>query len=302
MRIFAKTDMDRWNFVRTAQQLAVCKTITATAKVLGVHRATVLRHVDALEAELGVKLFQRNTRGYLPTEAGKDLMQVASEAEYSFDKLFSRLTINSEPLTGEFIITSMTPLAPMIIPVIKQFQYQHPSIQVQFVSSNALFRLEFGEAHLAIRTGTKPDIPDYVAIPFARPKLSLYAHADYIKKFGHPRGPTELGGHKFLSVFTDHAPKASLHQWIAKNIKEKDIALKSNDPLVLKEAILAAIGIGFMFKYESSPYIQLTELFSPLKDWEIPIWLVTHGDLHRSPKVQAFMQVIRDLGLQSKAA
>lgn len=302
MRIFAASDMDRWNFVRTAQQLAKCKTVTATASVLGVHRATVLRHIDALESELGVKLFQRNTRGYIPTEAGKDLMQVASEAEHSFDKLFSRLTINAEPLTGEFIITSMTSLAPMIIPIAKQFQYQHPSLQVQFVSSNELLRLEFGEAHLAVRAGATPDTPDYVAIPFARPKISLYAHVDYLREFGHPRGPEELSGHKFLSIFTEMAPKVPLHRWIANNINDADVALKSNDPLVLKEAILSAMGIGFMFDYEASPYAQLVELFSPLQDWEIQTWLVTHGDLHRSPKIQAFLKVLREMSPQDNAA
>ena len=45
-------------------------TVSGAAQALGVHHATVIRHIDALEGRLGVKLFQRHARGYTPTEAG----------------------------------------------------------------------------------------------------------------------------------------------------------------------------------------------------------------------------------------
>ncbi len=51
-------------------------TVSGAAEVLGVHHATVIRHIDALEQRLGVKLFQRHARGYTATEAGQDLLQV----------------------------------------------------------------------------------------------------------------------------------------------------------------------------------------------------------------------------------
>ena len=49
--------MNRWYFIRTAYRLAKLGTISATAEELEVHRDTVLRHIDALEEELDVKLF-----------------------------------------------------------------------------------------------------------------------------------------------------------------------------------------------------------------------------------------------------
>ena len=61
--------MDSWNEIKTAYQVARLGTVSAAAESLGVHRATVIRHIDALEAELGRKLFQRHIRGYTPTEA-----------------------------------------------------------------------------------------------------------------------------------------------------------------------------------------------------------------------------------------
>ena len=62
--------MDNWDEIRTAYQVARIGTVSGAAEALGVHHATVIRHIDALEASLGVKLFQRHARGYTPTEAG----------------------------------------------------------------------------------------------------------------------------------------------------------------------------------------------------------------------------------------
>ena len=69
--------MDNWDEVRTAYQVVRLGTVSGAAEVLGVHHATVIRHIDALEARLGVKLFQRHARGYTATEAGTDLARVA---------------------------------------------------------------------------------------------------------------------------------------------------------------------------------------------------------------------------------
>jgi DNA-binding transcriptional LysR family regulator len=75
--------MDNWDEIRTAYQVARLGTVSGAAEVLGVHHATVIRHIDALEAALGAKLFQRHARGYTATEAGQDLLSVAGVATIS---------------------------------------------------------------------------------------------------------------------------------------------------------------------------------------------------------------------------
>lgn len=284
--------MDRWQFIRTAHRLARLGTISATAEELGVHRATVLRHIDALEEELGVKLFQRHARGYIPTEAGEDLMRVASATEDQFAQLLNRLKQRSEPLSGEFIITSLPPLVSVLMPILRAFQQQHPAIQMKYLTSEKLFRLEFGEAHVAVRTGPKPEIPDNVVIPFASHRVSLYAHRDYLAQHGHPASAKNLQGHPFIS-FAELVPRVRIHKWILVHVQERDIALKSNDGQVINQAILGGLGIGFMFHHEAEQHEQLVELFKPEEEWEVQHWLVTHRDLHRSAKVQAFLEVVR---------
>ena len=76
--------MDNWDEVKTALHVARIGTVSGAAEVLGVHHATVIRHIDALEERLGVKLFQRHPRGYTATEAGEDLCRVAQTAQDQF--------------------------------------------------------------------------------------------------------------------------------------------------------------------------------------------------------------------------
>ena len=50
-------DMDNWDEVKTALHVARIGTVSGAAEVLGVHHATVIRHIDALEERLGVSCF-----------------------------------------------------------------------------------------------------------------------------------------------------------------------------------------------------------------------------------------------------
>ena len=77
--------IDTWDEIRTAYQVARLGTVSGAAEVLGVHHATVIRHIDALEKRLGVKLFQRHARGEpLPARLPRDLLAALRFAAYGF--------------------------------------------------------------------------------------------------------------------------------------------------------------------------------------------------------------------------
>ena len=107
--------MDNWNEIKTAACVARCGTISAAANELGVHRATINRHIDALEAQLGGKLFQRHARGFTPTELGHELLRIADATDEQFAQLKRIANRTSDELTGEFIITSIDALAPSAV-------------------------------------------------------------------------------------------------------------------------------------------------------------------------------------------
>ncbi len=284
--------MNKWNEIKTAYQVARLGTISATAEVLGVHRATVLRHIDALEAELGEKLFQRHARGYIPTESGLDLMRVAQATDDQFNQFIGRSKGRSQELTGDLIVTSLEIVAPLLMPAISIFQAQHPKTTVRYLTSNKLFKLEYGEAHIAIRTGPKPEQPDNVVQPFVTHTLGLYAHTDYVARKGKPKSIKDISEHYFLG-FDDIDASPNFHLWMEENIPNENIVFRSTSTKVSEQALLAGTGIGFMPEHEAKSNPEIVEIFPPQEEWSATHWLVTHGDLHRTAKVQAFLEILK---------
>tara|TARA_R110002126_G_scaffold270887_3_gene414719 strand:+ start:156 stop:545 length:390 start_codon:yes stop_codon:yes gene_type:complete len=103
--------MDNWNEIRTAAHVARLGTISAAADALGVHRATVNRHIDMLETELGGKLFQRHARGFTATELGQELLRIADATDEQFGQLHRLANKHSVELKGELVVTSLEFLA-----------------------------------------------------------------------------------------------------------------------------------------------------------------------------------------------
>ena len=126
--------MDNWDEVKTALYVARFGTVSGAAEVLGVHHATVIRHIDALEERLGVKLFQRHPRGYSATEAGKDLYRVAQTAQEQFTKFASRARGQGDSVSGELVVTTLSVLTPKLIPMFANFLDAYPDINLRFLS------------------------------------------------------------------------------------------------------------------------------------------------------------------------
>jgi len=102
--------------------------------------------------------------------------------------------------------------------------------------------------------------------------------------------------------FQDLSPSVPVHEWSAENVNPDDIAIKSNDGQVIKQAILEGLGVGFLLRQDAEPHPQLVELFPALNAWAVPQWLVIHRDLYRSSMVQAFLEVARNTSTHPKTS
>src|SRR6056297_713547 len=214
--------MDNWDEIRTAFNVARIGTVSGAADVLGVHHATVIRHIDALEQRLGVKLFQRHARGYTPTEAGQDLLRVAQATDEQFSQLSGRIKGRGNDVSGELVVTSLGGLSHVLVPVLADFQRNYPDLIVRFLTGERLFRLEYGEAHVAIRAGSAPDQPDNVVQPFFKQQITLYASDAYIARRGLPKSVDDFAGHVFVSA-DDTSSRAPFHKWLRQTVPESAI-------------------------------------------------------------------------------
>ena len=285
--------MDNWDEIRTAYQVARLGTVSGAADVLGVHHATVIRHIDALEKRLGTRLFQRHARGYTATEAGQDLLSVAQATDDQFIQLAGRIKGRGESVSGELIVTSIAGIADLLTPVMISFQDKWPEVRVRLLTDMRIFRLDYGEAHVAIRAGVAQEEQDNVVQPLVRIRAGLYAARSYVDRFGHPKSEAEFEGHRFVSadLATNRAP---FHRWLRSVVQPEQISYAATEPAALEQAVVAGAGIGFMLAFRAEANPDLIEILPPREDWDSLLRLVTHVDLHRTRKVQAFVAHLKE--------
>lgn len=285
--------MDSWDEIRTAFQVARMGTVSGAADVLGVHHATVIRHIDALEGKLGVKLFQRHARGYTPTEAGQDLLQVAKTTDDQFSQLEGRIKGGGEGVAGELVITALESMAPLMAPIIADFQREYPDVVVRFRAGARVFRLEYGEAHVALRAGPQPQELDNVVQSLGRLAIGLFASTSYLETHGRPSSAEDLSGHRFVGP-DEGRSRAPFLDWLHANVSPEQIVFRTNDAFSSEQAVRAGAGIGFLPLWTVHGQPDLHEVLPVQEDWSGQLWLVTHVDLHRTTKVQTFVTFLKE--------
>ena len=284
--------LDHWDEVRTAYHVARLGTVSGAAEVLGVHHATVIRHIDALEGRLGTKLFQRHARGYTPTEAGGDLLKVAQATEDQFSQLAGRIKGLGSEVTGELIVTSLPAFSPSLTPILVSFQELHPELRVRFITEDRVLRLEYGEAHVAIRAGAQPQEPDNVVQAFFSQQFALYATEEYVERYG-PLQEGKWAKHRFVGAH-EQMTRAPFHRWMEQTIPEANIVFRASQQRAISDAVLNGAGIGFLPLFRTEQYRGMVEMLEPKQEWSTQVWLVTHVDLHRTAKVQTLVRYLKD--------
>ncbi|PWK58300.1 LysR family transcriptional regulator [Silicimonas algicola] len=282
-----------WDEIRTAFNVARLGTVSGAADALGVHHATVIRHIDSLEARLGVKLFQRHARGYSATEAGRDLLQVAQATDDQFSQLVNRIRGQGDAVSGELVVTSLPALSKRITELLVRFRERHPEVLVRYITGEKLLRLEYGEAHVAIRAGRKPQNPDNVVQPFLAKEVALYASEGYIQRRGRPASDDDLAGHDFVAQ-DNLSSNAPFLRWLVTTVPPERIVFRASDFGPMIEAIRLGVGMGFLSGWEAGDVPGLVQVIPPRPEWTSPSWIVTHVDLHRTTKVQAFLAFLKE--------
>ncbi|MFC3168408.1 MULTISPECIES: LysR family transcriptional regulator [Paracoccus] len=277
--------IESWDDLRIALAVARSGTVSAAAETLGVHHATVIRRIDGLEGQLGVKLFQRHPRGYALTEAGQAMLKVAGDADERFAQLAAQIVGGSDRIEGELVVTSLPELSDVVMPRLVRLMRQHPGLRLNYVTDVRLFRLDAGEAHVAIRAGSQPTEPDYVVRPMGTVRHPIYASPAYIAAHGPVSG---IDGHR-LALLGPQARNAPLMVWMRERVDPTQIVLTANDEAAREAVIRAGLAIGPLSPSRAEGLVEVMAL----PEWESRLWLVTHVDLHRTPKVQAVVAALR---------
>ncbi len=280
--------LEPWDEIRTALHVARAGTVSGAAAAMGVHHATVIRHIDALEDRVNIKLFQRHAKGYTPTEAGRALFEAAQETEQRFEQLAARLQTLQGGISGALVVTCIPELSAALLPALAELCQRHPALEPCLRTEERVLRLEYGEAHVALRAGTEPKEPDNVVQSMGQLTIALYANPELVaaQTTGEEVALDRLG---FVAA-DGAASRAPAEIWLRENGHR--VAFRSNDHATRLAAIRSGLGAGFLLPGPDTD--GLVQIRAPQPEWASALWLVTHVDLHRSPKVQACTKLLRE--------
>lgn len=277
--------VESWDDIRVAMAVARTGTVSGAAATLGVHHATVIRRIDALEASLKARLFQRHTRGYALTDAGRALLSAATAADERFSQMASQIAGAGDRIEGDLIITSLPELTDLVMPRLVPVMARHPGLRLTYLTDVRLFRLDTGEAHVAIRAGAQPTEADYVVREMGLAQHVLYASPGYVERHGPIEDPRR---HRFALPGTE-GRGAPFMQWLQDRITPENIVLISNEPAAREAVIRAGLAAGPLPPGRTEGMVSVLSM----PEWDSQLWLVTHVDLHRTPKVQAALSALR---------
>ncbi len=231
--------------------LAATKSFTETARRLGVSKASASMRISELERVAGVLLVRRTTRSVGLTEAGQ---QMVSGMQPAFDRIIESYTAARDLVgTARGLVRLTAPVAlgrQHLAPRIATFLKRFPDIHIELELTDRFVNLANEGFDLAVRHTSAPP-ETHVAWVLCDTRSVLVASPDYLQRRGVPAHPSELTAHDCLLYLGNHAGSWTF----ARNNKRKSDervgvnitgSLKANNSEVLREALLAGLGIGLL--------------------------------------------------------
>ncbi len=280
-----------WDHLRFVLAVADAGGLSAAARTLRVDPATVARRLDALEADLRCKLFHRSRQGLDATAAGAKLIAHARRIEGEIRALGLELTAEDRGLHGTVVITATDPVAAgFVVPALPAFHARHPGIAVELVTDIRVLDLGRREADIALRL-LRPDTGDLRVRRLGAVAYALYASAAYLDAHGRPSEQSGLAGHRLIDWPLDYTVIPQV-PWLRARAGGASVILRSNSAMTRQAAAVAGLGIALLpsILAEAQPGLERLAGEPPSQE----LWLVTHRDVARVPRVRALMAHLAD--------
>lgn len=267
------------------------------AEALGYTQSTVTVHIQQLEEELGVPLFQRIGRRMVLTQVGEQALAQARDLLLAAERLAS-LGQDSRAPTGTLRVDmAETLLCYRMQPVIQAFREQAPQVRLIIRSCNCLQIPE------NIRTGAC-DLGLGYDMDWSRDVLEVEPLGGYeIVLLAAPGFPhtdfTTPGQRKPVSLVTDE-PDSIFRRQLEQYLRERDITLDETIELwsieTIKRCVMSDLGFTFLPRFVAEEELangRLAELSAPISGIRDPVLCAWHKKRWVTPAMELFLHLLR---------
>ena len=249
---------------------------TAAGRTLGMPKSTLSYRMKKLEAELGVRLLNRTSRHFAPTQAGEEfyrhaasLVRAAGEAEslvrQRVKEPFGVVRFTAAIGTAQFALRE----------ILMSFIAEYPRIQLsEYVTSRQIDLLaENIDVAIRAHSGALPD-STLVSRTLADAPWILVAGTDSLEKGGSPKTPQDLQHFPSLFVWRANTTPVWRLRLQAKNHRRQSEVvvpltprMVSNDLSTLKQAAVNGMGIAALPAYVCKSELHSRQLTRVLPGW-----------------------------------
>jgi len=285
------------SFVRSAQ----ASSFSAAARRLGLTPAAVSQNVARLEANLGVRLFQRSTRKLTLTESGERFLREISGNLDGLQTAIAHVSASAGEPAGTLKV-SMAPSFGLeyLVPLLQEFLARHPHVVPDLHFENRQVDLIAEGFDAAIGGGF--ELPSGLAArELARAHVIAVAAPSYLAKTSVPKEPADLQHHD--GILLRSPVNGRIRTWPLRNRSGEHVSIEMrprmflNAPEAISHCAAMGLGIAFVATLNALPYLRNGTLVRVLPDWHAdigPISLYYAGHKQLPAKTRVFVNFVID--------
>ncbi len=290
-----------WQWYRSFLAVLDHGSLSAAARALNLTQPTLGRHIDALEASLGLKLFTRSFDGFAPTDAALALRPYAAGLKDTAAALLRAASSQGQGVRGTVRITASEVVGVEVLPpVLASLRQSHPELVVELVVTNEVGDLLRREADIAVRM-VQPTQGALIARRVGSIELGMHGRADYLARCGTPRSMDELLRHSLIGFDREDARIRRMTADLGP-FDRSIFAFRADSDLAQLAAIRAGFGLG-VCQVGLARRDGLVRVLPRLFSFRLDTWVAMHADLRDSPRCAVtFAALVQGLLLYTSSA
>jgi len=262
-----------WNLVRSFIGVVDAGSLMGAARALGLAHPTVARHIQMLEATLGLALFDRRPTGLVLNRAGARLAAAARgmlESARAFEQATTAVRGSGSGLVRVIAPESLAVVLPELLAPLRE---RGPDERIRFdmlVGSDEVSLLREG-ADLAVRH-SMPEQQDLICRRLAPLAHGLFAAPGYVRERGLPT-LADLAGHHFI----DGVAEPWLARWaerIGHPIAREQFVFRADAFIGRVRGAAAGWGIAALPLQIGERETGLVRVLDDAPDFQVDLWLV----------------------------
>jgi DNA-binding transcriptional LysR family regulator len=282
-----------WNQIRAFHATAAAGSLSAAARQLGLTQPTLSRQVLALEADLGVTLFERMGRKLVLTQTGVDLLDHIRIMGDAADSVALAASGRVQEISGRVCISATDTFSAYVLPeIVERIRSEAPQITIVIVAANELSNLHRREADIAIRH-VRPDRSGLIGQHIRDTAAYFYASEDWVARNGLLTAPADLAQAGLIG-FDDTARFSGYLREVGIPMEAADFRLVSDSAVVVWEMVKRGMGVAAMLREVAERTPGVMKLLPDMTPVPVPIWLVTHQELQSTPRIRVVHRILAE--------